>query len=169
MPLVTEVLRSLRAFRHGPLPPEGFASFDPQWVLPKGTWEEGARLFASLFPRATRLERPSAWYAQMTYTHIPGRAPPGNGPFYWPAWALPSDPTEAGAVEAVLKRAGFRHMNVPTAPIPPTSEWLAGARKRIPADGAWNVHPVLYEVYWYPALSSKARTVRTRTTPRIPR
>jgi signal recognition particle subunit SEC65 len=142
MPTLTEVIKKAKSLRIKPI--SGAHWVETHWVLPKGSWAEGAQKLVAAMPMDARPERPAHWYSLLSRTHWVGRVPPGNGPFYVPEWAV-----ESQEMEASLRKAGFRPVSAHVAVLPPDGEYLVTAM-RTAGKVAWNVDPLLYRVYVYP-------------------
>lgn len=172
MPTLAELIRGSPDIKEKPIPEAHW--LEKHFVHPKLSWEEASRLVVQSFPRETRKERPAGWYLHLYGTHWPGCVPPGNGPFYIPEWVVeeawnkhaiqrnsPPRPEEQAiaqeAMEAQLKRAGFKVAIAHVVMLPQDGEYLHAAM-RVARDRAWNVDPFLYRAYVYPSLSRFAKS-----------
>ncbi len=165
MSVLTGPRKGRPEFAVRPLPQAHFV--ERQLVHSRLGWEDGTRLIMTRCPEATHRDHPHEWWELLTWTHAPGRVPPGNGPYFIPEWALDDFKSpEIRPIVSQLKRAGFREAVVHVVMLPHSNDYLASAR-RAAGSMAWNVNPLLYRCYLYPTLGEKwTRPLRRFTTPR---
>lgn len=146
MPILSDIPTS----KTPPQPIDEAHFVETHWAHPKLSWAEACEKVAQLFPRETRPERPRKWFGLLAGTHWPGQLPPGNGPYYIPAWAF-KDEDEEKRIAEILKDAGFKEMDAHVVYLRQNSEYLADAM-RAAGDRTWTANPITARAYIYPDL-----------------
>lgn len=152
MPSLDSLLTGKPDFPEPILPQAHFQEF--HWVLDAtgvAGWNKGAIALQGAFPRETRVDRPSDWYAIVRDTHWPGKVLPGNGPFYVPEWLWADMPAQEATYTSALQRVGFRRVVAHVVILPDTKDYLVHAM-RAAAKHRWTANPELDRCYLYPRL-----------------
>ena len=147
MPKISDILRDPKdRKRERPL-------LAAQWVTrhlvdPKHPWEEARDAFMKALPREARIRRPASWFKELRGTHWPDVVPPGNGPFYIPAYTW-----DRKSVEDAAKELGFKEVTAHVRVLPRDSEIIFRAVKVSRFHSCrFNLDPERGLMYLYPRL-----------------
>lgn len=150
MPLLLDIIEGRFPKQKSPKPLPEAHFVEDHWVHTKLPWNAATQELTKLFPRDARPDRPRAWYARLAGTHFPGQLPPGNGPFYIPAWTL-EDGREGEQIIETLKKAGYKRIEAHVVYLPHNAEYLAVAM-RAAGRHPWTANPITARAYIYPQL-----------------